>query len=38
MDTPPDLSHAVHIWTARKLPGIQIPEGAEQHLGDPPKR
>ena len=38
LDATPDLTRAVHIWTGRKLPGVQIPEGAEQHPGEPPKR
>lgn len=28
LDTPPDLTHAAHIWTRSKLPGVLIPEGA----------
>ena len=35
MDTPPDLTRAVHIWTTRKLPGVPIPAGAVQYPGDP---
>jgi hypothetical protein len=30
LDEPVDLTHARHIWTTRKLPGIIIPENAEQ--------
>jgi hypothetical protein len=35
MDEPPDLQSACHIWTARKLPGVVIPEGARQFPGEP---
>ena len=35
LDEPPDLRDAVHIWTARRLPGVIIPEGARQHPGEP---
>lgn len=35
LDTPPDLTHAIHIWTARKLPGVIIPEGAKQFPEEP---
>jgi hypothetical protein len=28
LDDPVDLSHAVHIWTSRKLAGVVIPDGA----------
>jgi hypothetical protein len=35
MDDPPDLRSAVHIWTARKLPGVVIPEAATQFAGEP---
>jgi hypothetical protein len=35
LDLPPDLSAAVHIWTARKLPGVVIPEGARQFPAEP---
>ena len=30
-----DLTGAIHIWTARKLAGVLIPENAEQYLGEP---
>ena len=30
LDRPPDLTHAVHTWVSRKLPGVTIPEGAAQ--------
>jgi hypothetical protein len=35
LDDPPDLRSAIHIWTARKLPGVVIPEGARQFRGEP---
>jgi len=35
LDTPPDLSKAIHIWTSRKLPGVIIPEGAQQFPEEP---
>jgi hypothetical protein len=35
LDTPVDLTQAVHIWTARKLPGVVIPDGARQYPGEP---
>ncbi len=35
LDAPVDLSGAVHIWTARKLPGVVIPEGAVRFAGEP---
>jgi hypothetical protein len=35
MDDPPDLRSAVHIWTARKLPGVVVPEAATQFLAEP---
>ncbi len=35
LDTPPDLSAAVHIWTSRKLAGVVIPDGAVQLSGEP---
>jgi SAM-dependent methyltransferase len=35
LDTPPDLSHAIHIWTSRKLPGVIIPPGALQYPEEP---
>ncbi|MDP9138416.1 MAG: GFA family protein [Pseudomonadota bacterium] len=36
LDTPIDVSSAIHIWTTRKLPGIVIPEGAQQFPEEPP--
>lgn len=35
LDQPPDLTGAIHIWTSRRLPGVIIPEGAEQCQGEP---
>ena len=35
LDEPPDLSAAVHIWTARKLAGVIIPAHASQFPGEP---
>lgn len=35
LDAPLDLSSAIHIWTARKLPGVVIPDGARQFPGEP---
>jgi hypothetical protein len=35
LDQPVDVSHAIHIWTRRKLEGIVIPEGAVQYPGEP---
>ena len=35
LDQPPDLSHAIHIWTSRKLPGVVIPPGALQFPEEP---
>lgn len=35
LDSPPDLGSAVHIWTARRLPGVTIPEGTKQFSGEP---
>ena len=35
LDVPPDLSAAVHIWTARRMPGLAIPPGATQYAGEP---
>lgn len=35
LDEPVDFSEAVHIWTARKLPGLKIPEGAQQFEKEP---
>jgi hypothetical protein len=35
LDEPPDLTDAIHIWTARRLPGVVIPERARQYAGEP---
>jgi hypothetical protein len=35
LDTPLDLSAAIHIWTSRKLPGVLIPDAAVQFLQEP---
>lgn len=35
LDTPLELTDAVHIWTSRKLPGVIIPEQAERYAGEP---
>ena len=35
LDEPVDLRAAVHIWTARQLPGVIIPETAVRFLGEP---
>jgi hypothetical protein len=34
-DQPVDLHRAIHIWTRRKLPGVIIPDEAEQFPGEP---
>ena len=36
LDEPVDMTNAIHIWTSRKLPGVVIPPGAEQHPEEPP--
>jgi hypothetical protein len=36
LDAPPDLTHARHIWTSRKLPGVVIPAGAVCFPQEPP--
>lgn len=35
LDSPIDISEAIHIWTSRKLPGVCIPEAAAQFLEEP---
>ncbi len=35
LDEPVDLAPAVHIWTARKQPGVVVPDGARQFPGEP---
>ena len=34
-DTPLDLTHAIHIWTSRKLTGVVIPAVARQYQEEP---
>lgn len=36
LDSPPDLTHAKHIWTRRALPGVVIPDHVERHAEEPP--
>ncbi len=35
LDTPVDLSSAIHIWTKSRLPGVAIPTDARQLPGEP---
>jgi hypothetical protein len=35
LDRPVDLGGAIHIWTARRLPGVVVPDGARQYPGEP---
>jgi hypothetical protein len=35
LDEPVDLAQAVHIWTSRRLPGIIVPQAAEQFPEEP---
>ena len=35
LDRPVDLRGAIHIWTARMLPGVVLPEGARSFPGEP---
>lgn len=35
LDQPLDLASAIHIWVSRKLPGVLIPEGAQQFPQEP---
>ena len=35
LDEPVDLAGAIHIWTARMLPGILLPPGAVTFPGEP---
>src|SRR3990167_812347 len=30
LDEPLDISHAIHVWVTRKLPGVIIPHEAKQ--------
>lgn len=35
LDEPVDLGNAIHIWTSRRLPGVIIPDDAEQWPEEP---
>ncbi|HLX54211.1 MAG TPA: GFA family protein, partial [Aquella sp.] len=35
LDSPLDVSNAIHVWTKHKLPGIIIPSNTEQYLEEP---
>ena len=35
LDEPVDLTEAKHIWTVRRLPGVMIPQEAEQWPMEP---
>ena len=35
LDDPVDMAKAIHIWTSSKLPGLNIPEDAQQFLQEP---
>jgi hypothetical protein len=35
LDEPVDLRSAAHIWTSRKLAGVEIPPGAAQFSSEP---
>ncbi len=35
LDEPIDISHAIHIWTSRRLKGVIIPEDAAQWPEEP---
>ena len=35
LDTAPDLRGAVHLFTDRRLPGVEIPDGALAFPGEP---
>jgi hypothetical protein len=35
LDDPVDLRGVPHIWTARKLPGVIVPDDSEQYPGEP---
>ncbi len=35
LDEPVDMAKAIHIWTSRKLPGMQIPGEATQFSEEP---
>jgi hypothetical protein len=36
LDVPVDVSRAIHIWASRKVPGLILPQDAEQHAEEPP--
>ncbi|MEZ5925817.1 MAG: GFA family protein [Hyphomicrobiaceae bacterium] len=36
LDEPVDFDQLYHIWTARKLEGLQLPAGCKSHPGEPP--
>ena len=38
LDERPDLTAVPHIWTSRKLEGVQIPKGVPTFDKEPPKR
>jgi hypothetical protein len=35
LDDPADMAKAIHIWTSRKLPGLNIPQDARQFSQEP---
>lgn len=35
LDDAVDLGQAVHIWTSRRLSGVDIPDAATQYAGEP---
>ncbi|MCZ6617926.1 MAG: GFA family protein [Gammaproteobacteria bacterium] len=35
LDDSPDISTAIHIWTSRKLPGVDIPDDVRQFPEEP---
>jgi hypothetical protein len=35
LDQPVELAAAIHIWTSRKLPGVIIPDSAQQFPEEP---
>ena len=37
LDRPIDLTHAMHIWVSRKLPGVVVPAGAKSFPEEPPE-
>jgi hypothetical protein len=36
LDAAVDFSRAVHIWKSRKVPGLVLPQDAEQYAEEPP--